>query len=653
MLLHYPNWRNIADVKGSHDTWSQAFSFFLSSDCCPNFVKADVERAKKHEEPDASNSEEENDNAEPEEEPEWMTLLAPNPDFDYQEAEFKYDDGGPEYDWSSEAMNYPESKGIKFLDNLHSNVEDGQCELDLPNVSHQSLNKDQKFAFNIAMNTLNEYKGHSPNYEPLRMIVAGTAGSGKSYLIQCLVKAIRQLFESNKAVQVLCPTGNSANLISGVTLHSFLKIPTGPKSAKEMSPPVGTTLSKLQEDCKGVKALFVDERSLVGCCSLGWMEYMCKYGMNMGSMSSKSWGGVPVVVFLGDDVQLPPVCDSPVYNCKSSKPASLHGAIVWKEFQTAVTLSSIIRQNADEAELKEALMAMRTYSLSPAQANWLQQFQWDSLKITHGPSLLERMTKCGLFVFPTHADEWKHNKEQLLNANSTSPIARIKAIDQGQHAKSISSSATNSLIETLFLCRGAKVMLTVNLQVPYGLFNGSMGQVVDILYLNGGTPTEQQPDVVMVEFYKYTGPPFIESRPKIVPIVPVQRKMDCYCYNCNRKQIPLRLGWGTTIHRCQGMTIGEGEANRYIVIHPGNTSFEARNPGALFVALSRAKCAGSRGQDPDFAWHPNVLVNEDRLCQKVNTPTTKARDEEVARIKNLSERTLSKYPNLLETILEE
>lgn len=57
------------------------------------------------------------------------------------------------------------------------------------------------------------------------MIVSGTAGSGKSYVIKCLAKAIRTIFSSNRAVQVLCPTGNSTNIISGVTLHSFLKIP--------------------------------------------------------------------------------------------------------------------------------------------------------------------------------------------------------------------------------------------------------------------------------------------------------------------------------------------------------------------------------------------------------------------------------------------
>jgi hypothetical protein len=48
-------------------------------------------------------------------------------------------------------------------------------------------------------------------------------------------------------------------------------------------------------------------------------------------------------------------------------------------------------------------------------------------------------------------------------------------------------------------------------------------------------------------------------------------------------------------------------------------SFESRNPGALFVALSRAKSVGSDLSDPDFAWHSSVLVNQDRICHVVTT----------------------------------
>ena len=130
------------------------------------------------------------------------------------------------------------------------------------------------------------------------------------------------------------------------------------------------------------------------------------------------------------------------------------------------------------------------------------------------------------------------------------------------------SSKAGGLLPTLYLCVGAKVMLSANLCVQNGLYNGATGTVVDIIYSNGCT-NDTLPDVVMVEFPKYSGPAFLDDSPKIVPIFAIERRIDCSCKGCTRKQIPLRLGWATTIHRCQGMTIGSGEMYKYIVIHPG------------------------------------------------------------------------------------
>ena len=141
------------------------------------------------------------------------------------------------------------------------------------------------------------------------------------------------------------------------------------------------------------------------------------------------------------------------------------------------------------------------------------------------------------------------------------------------------------------------------------------------MYFNGRKSGDSLPDVVMVEFDKYTGLPFVPYNPKLVPIVPVERRIDCKCHCCKRKQLPLRLAWGTTIHRCQGMKIGKGQSSKYIVIDPGSKGLESQNPGALFVVLSRAKSAGGGADDlPDFVWHPAVLVNPDRLCHEDHQP---------------------------------
>jgi hypothetical protein len=74
------------------------------------------------------------------------------------------------------------------------------------------------------------------------------------------------------------------------------------------------------------------------------------------------------------------------------------------------------------------------------------------------------------------------------------------------------------------------------------LFKGATGKIVEIIYLNGKWPENSLPDAVMVEFETYKGPAFIQENSKVVPIFPVDRKIDCPCNSCYRKQIPLKLG---------------------------------------------------------------------------------------------------------------
>ena len=55
---------------------------------------------------------------------------------------------------------------------------------------------------------------------PLHMIVSGTAGTGKSYLIHCL-----RLLLQHK-VRVVAPIGVAAFNVDGHTLHSLFSLPT-------------------------------------------------------------------------------------------------------------------------------------------------------------------------------------------------------------------------------------------------------------------------------------------------------------------------------------------------------------------------------------------------------------------------------------------
>ena len=559
-----------------------------------------------------------------------------NQRYESVEKDFNYDDGGEDYDWSSTCIILPEGKEPKkwLQESIKENEEQETetVDLELPQVSPLSLNENQRTIVSLVLLTLYNFVENPQDYHPLRLVVSGTAGTGKTYVIKCLQRLVRQVFGANDAIQVITPTGNSAYLVQGRTAHSFLGIPTGGRSS-------GPVQEKIQKKCENLKVLVGDERSMFGRTTMGWMEQHARYAINRGANADELWGGIPVVVFMGDDVQLPPVCDTPVYipDCRSAP--SNHGRLVWTSLDSAVELSQIVRQNECEQQLRDVLMSLRTYSKTPQQIRWLQQFQWHNLCISYGPELLGRMDEQGLYILPTHRLERERSKTKLIECNRlpNHPVAKIKAVDNGRHAQKADSNKAGGLLPLLYLCRESKVMLVVILKADWGLYNGAVGTVVDIVYKDGCRPSDDPaplPDVVFVRFPGYKGPSYINEDPTLVPIVPVSRSTECAC-QCKRLQVPLRLAWGTTIHKCQGMTVGVGEPFRYVVIHPGKHDFEAKNPGALFVALSRAKSAGGEGIDPDFAFHEDVLINDDRL-RPVDTPTTRARAVEMERLHELA-----------------
>ena len=105
------------------------------------------------------------------------------------------------------------------------------------------------------------------------------------------------------------------------------------------------------------------------------------------------------------------------------------------------------------------------------------------------------------------------------------------------------SNKAGGLLPLLYLCHDSKVMLVVNLKANWGLCNGAVGKVVDIVYKDGRRPNDHPallPDVVLVRFQGYRGPPNRNEDPTVAPIVPVSHSTECAC-RCKRLQVPLRL----------------------------------------------------------------------------------------------------------------
>ena len=127
------------------------------------------------------------------------------------EKDFDYDDGGDEYDWNSTCIILPEGRDPKkWLQERIREDEEQEAEpedLELPQVSLLSLNENQRAIVSLVLHTLYNFLESREDYHHLRLVVSGTAGTGKSYVIKCLQRLVWQVVGVNDAIQVINPNG--------------------------------------------------------------------------------------------------------------------------------------------------------------------------------------------------------------------------------------------------------------------------------------------------------------------------------------------------------------------------------------------------------------------------------------------------------------
>ena len=172
---------------------------------------------------------------------------------------------------------------------------------------------------------------------PLRLIITGTAGTGKSYLIQCL----RLLLGAT--IKVAAPTGVASFIIDGMTLHSLLHLPTRGEF-KELE---GNRLQQLQEAMTSIKYIIIDEMSMVGRKVFGQIDRRLRQAFP--HHAQEVFGGCSIMLF-GDFGQLPPVMDLPLYTTDTRSELSDQGRTAYLQFQKAFTLTQIMRQAGQDPE---------------------------------------------------------------------------------------------------------------------------------------------------------------------------------------------------------------------------------------------------------------------------------------------------------------
>ena len=465
------------------------------------------------------------------------------------------------------------------------------------------LNQGQLEVFHFVMHYAIEYMLNERNGkllpDPIYVFLSGAGGVGKSYVTKAMIENLRNVlkfhlqdFACQPSVSVTASTGKAACDLNGTTLHTAFILPLqGRKTLQE-----GSTLNSLKKKYRFLNMIITDEISMTGLYTFDSLNTQLQKIKG----DKRDFGGVSVVA-IGDLFQLPPVKMFMVYHM-------IHSRIndPWLKFKLH-ELTEIVRQSGDP-EFAALLLRLR-----------------EGLHTSEDIAEIVKLEDTDTSNWPdevTHLYMTNHlagctNDECLAKlVSETNPIHTVNAKDQGPKNTTVPDdlafSATGNLKKRLWVCVGAKIMLTRNLDIDDKLVNGTLATVKRLDRVGNdiyGNPTGR----VYVKCdnesagSKYKDARLIQELKDCVPIQPEVVKFNFKGKEITRKQFPFVLAHGMTTHKSQGGTIEYFVADLDRTPAPGKRKNYNVTEGMFYTMLSRGK------------ERKNIkLKNFDESCIKVN-----------------------------------
>ena len=321
-----------------------------------------------------------------------------------------------------------------------------------------------------------------------------------------------------------------------------------------------------------MKIVIVDEVSMVGGRLLEYLDGRLRQIMGIRHSEEKAIFGNVSVLAVGDFHQLPPIKASSLI-----LPLAYYGNVLFRDNFQSIELTEVMRQKDD------ALFASALNSLRIRQKNETMRHEIDDMLKTRVDQPDEPVT--ALNIFGTHAKCDKHN-DRLVNQKCDA-LFDISATDLRKDASGklrklpkYKKGHSSAMPDVLKVGVNARVMLMRNLDVSNGLVNGVFGTVVKF--------EEVDNDIVGI-YVKFDDDRVnrnpVDKLPSDVPNntvlikhfeEPLKEKNNNKS-NTTRRQFPLKLGWATTIHKTQGMSVSQ-------LVYDMEDTW---GPSMAYVALSR------------------------------------------------------------------
>jgi RecG-like helicase len=197
-----------------------------------------------------------------------------------------------------------------------------------------------------------------------KIFITGGAGSGKTFLLKLIVQ---QIIRMNCKVVVASPTGCSAKLINGQTIHSCLMLPTNKNEKLEKLG--GLLYEQMKLQWQQINYLIIDEISMISHQQLINIDLRLKELRPQ--QKNQLFGGINMILF-GDLLQLPPIKGTPIYKLPEYLEGHENIFDLFKYFE----LTSNMRQQGD-ATFIQLLNNLREGKLTFAQYQMLQEKHWN------------------------------------------------------------------------------------------------------------------------------------------------------------------------------------------------------------------------------------------------------------------------------------
>ena len=390
---------------------------------------------------------------------------------------------------------------------------------------------------------------------PIKIIIHGGAGSGKSQTIKVMVMHLEKILRKagdhpNKPrVLVLAFTGKAASLIGGMTIHSALGLKFGygqPLSDKK--------LANLRELLSDLKIIIIDEFSLVSADML--LQVHQRMVQIFQTDETELFAGKSVVL-VGDLLQLPPVNATPIYN-PPKNPKFRHFNDVEQVFQQfePYELEENHRQG-DGNDYANTMNQLRIGNVTKEAIELLES------RITY-QSFLE---ESAMHVMYTNDEVNEHNMAMLESL----PLEEVQIpaimVHPGWYNPTVTQKDADGtgFLGTLIVKVGARVKLIYNVSVVDNLVNGSLGTVVGIERneknevssvivalddQNAGERQRQKYPFLSQKYADQNGTPIMRQDQEY-QLKGITRKGKNNAVTGRVIQFPLKLAWAQTAHSMQ------------------------------------------------------------------------------------------------------